>query len=90
MPQQQSSPADKSYGYHTNWIMNTESSSKYHIKLYWTTTTTKRYLQQSSPADKSYGYHTVLDEEQAAFADWINDTLSHDQVWELTVSKVNY
>merc|ERR1712172_43566 len=30
-------------------------------------------------ADKSYGYHTVLDEEQAAFADWINDTLSHDQ-----------
>ena len=32
-------------------------------------------------ADKSYGYHTVLDEEQAAFADWINDTLSHDQVY---------
>jgi len=30
-------------------------------------------------ADKSYGYHTVLDEEQAAFADWINDSLSGDE-----------
>jgi len=29
--------------------------------------------------DKSYGYHTVLDEEQAAFADWINDMLGEDE-----------
>ena len=38
-------------------------------------------------ADKSYGYHTVLDEEQAAFADWINDTLSDDQVLIIVIQQ---
>jgi len=40
--------------------------------------TTKQHDKNAEKLE-GHGYHTVLDEEQAAFADWINDTLGDDE-----------
>jgi len=46
-----------------------------------TFTTTKQHDKNAEKLGgvSEMGYHTVLEEEQAAFADWINDSLSDDQ-----------
>jgi len=46
-----------------------------------TFTTTKQHDKNAEKheSEKNYGYHTVLDEEQVAFADWINDQLRYDE-----------